>query len=46
MLAWIVVIPFTPDAVDVGGLGLLVLLAGVAAGVGWTTVQRWWREGS
>jgi hypothetical protein len=39
----IVSVPFTPDVVDVGDLGLLVFLVIVACAVGWAIVRRWRR---
>ena len=40
MLSWIVVVPFTPEVMDVGDLTVVVLLVLVAAVVGWLLVRR------
>ena len=40
MPSWIVVVPFTPDVLDVGDLALFVLLVVVAGAVAWTIVRR------
>jgi hypothetical protein len=41
MRALIVVVPFTPDGVDVGDLGLLVLLVIVVGAVAWAITRQW-----
>ena len=43
MLGRIVVVLFTPDVIDVGDLGLLVLLVIVAGAVAWGIMRRWRR---
>jgi hypothetical protein len=43
MWAWVVVVPFTPDEIDVGDLAVLVLIAAIACVVGWAIVRRWRR---
>ena len=43
MQSWIVVVPFTPNVMDVGDLALLVFVVLVAGIVGWILVRRWRR---